>query len=205
MPASSRLSSSERRTAILNAAIRLFAGRGFRGVTTRELAASVGVSEPVLYQHFPSKKELYDAIIEASMDQAYYDALSGLEHAAATADDREFFLHLAQEMVCWHRNRPELIRLKMFAALEGHELMDSFHDNQARPFVSIIVGFIQRRIEEGVFRPVNPLGAAATFCGSVAHYCNTTLIFRSTLLRVDEPEMIELMVDLFLNGIRNPK
>ena len=80
-----RLSSQQRRSAILGTAIRLFAERGFRGVTTRELAAAVGVSEPVLYQHFPSKKELYSAIIEASKDEGYTTALAGLEQMAASS------------------------------------------------------------------------------------------------------------------------
>ncbi len=47
-----RLTGPQRRVAILNAAIDLFASRGFQGTTTREIAAAVGVTEPVLYQHF---------------------------------------------------------------------------------------------------------------------------------------------------------
>ena len=62
--ATARLSSQARRAAILDAAVRLFSEKGFRGVTTRELAAAVGVSEPVLYQHFETKRDLYHAIIE---------------------------------------------------------------------------------------------------------------------------------------------
>ena len=59
-----RLTGQERRAAIIDAAINCFAQNGFRGVTTRELAQSAGVSEPVLYDHFPSKRDLYNAIIE---------------------------------------------------------------------------------------------------------------------------------------------
>ena len=58
-----RMSSEERRAAIVHAACRLFAERGFRGTTTRELAAAVGVTEPVLYEHFRTKRDLYSAII----------------------------------------------------------------------------------------------------------------------------------------------
>ncbi len=54
-----RLSSDERRQAILDAAIPLFVEQGFRGVTTRLLAQKAGVSEALLYQHFPSKEALY--------------------------------------------------------------------------------------------------------------------------------------------------
>jgi AcrR family transcriptional regulator len=49
MPKRQRLSKDQRRQAIVEAAAALFAERGFRGVTTRELAKAVGVTEPVLY------------------------------------------------------------------------------------------------------------------------------------------------------------
>lgn len=203
MGGSTRLSSQDRRSAILAAAIRLFSERGFRGVTTRELAASVGVSEPVLYQHFPSKKDLYTAIIEESKDQHYQDALEGLARLAESANDEEFFTHLAQAMIQWHELKPELIRLKFFSNLEGHELMEEFHDKQARPFIEVIVGYIEKRMEQGAFQNVNPLGAALAFCGTIGNYCQSTILFRSSICQsVGREEMVELSVKLFLNGIR---
>jgi len=54
-----RVSSVERRRMIIAAAVPLFAQEGFRGVTTKRLARQAGVSEALLYQHFPSKDELY--------------------------------------------------------------------------------------------------------------------------------------------------
>jgi AcrR family transcriptional regulator len=203
MSGSTRLSSQDRRSAILKAAIRLFSERGFRGVTTRELAASVGVSEPVLYQHFPSKKELYTAIIEESNDQHYRDALEGLAKMAESANDEQFFTHLAQAMVQWHEQKPELIRLKFFSNLEGHELMEEFHDKQARPFIEVIVGYIEKRMEQGAFLEVNPLVAALAFCGTIGHYCQSTVLFRSSICQsICREEMVSLSVKLFLNGIR---
>lgn len=202
MAVSTRLSSQDRRSAILAAAIQLFSERGFRGVTTRELAASLGVSEPVLYQHFPSKKDLYTAIIEESKDQDYIDELEGLGRAAEGGSDEDFFTHLAYGMIRWHERKPELIRLKLFSNLEGHELMGEFHDKQAKPFVEIIVGYIGKRMEQGAFQNVNPLGAALAFCGMIGQYCQSTILFRSTICAsVDRKEMVDLCVRLFLNGI----
>jgi AcrR family transcriptional regulator len=63
-PPKSRLSSEERKRVIVEAAIQLFSERGFQGTTTRELAAAAGVTEPVLYQHFETKRDLYSALIE---------------------------------------------------------------------------------------------------------------------------------------------
>jgi AcrR family transcriptional regulator len=54
-----RLDSDERRKAIVFAAAPLFARNGFAGTTTRELAAAAGVSEALLFKHFPSKQSLY--------------------------------------------------------------------------------------------------------------------------------------------------
>lgn len=58
-----RLGSEERRKAIVEAAMPLFARKGFAGTTTREIARSAGVSEALLFQHFPSKAALYQAIV----------------------------------------------------------------------------------------------------------------------------------------------
>jgi TetR/AcrR family transcriptional regulator, transcriptional repressor of aconitase len=58
-----RLDSDERRRAIVEAAVPLFARKGFAGTTTRELAAAAGVSEALLFKHFPSKQSLYREIL----------------------------------------------------------------------------------------------------------------------------------------------
>jgi len=54
--------SDERRDQILDAALKVFAERGFHGATTRELAKASGVSEALMFRHFPSKEDLYLAL-----------------------------------------------------------------------------------------------------------------------------------------------
>ncbi len=198
-----RLSSQERRAVILNTAIRLFSERGFRGVTTRELSSALGVSEPVLYQHFPSKKDLYDAIIESSMDAGYYEALEGLKRVASTQNDEEFFRHVAQSMIRWFETRPDLLRLKMFSALEGHEMVSEFNERTSRPFVDIIVGYIQRRVEEGAFVAMNPAAIALSFCGMIAHHCMVTILFKSPMIPIHTDMMVDHAVKILLHGIKS--
>src|SRR5215471_18182421 len=62
----SKLSREERRAAIIQAVRRLFADKGFHGTTTRELAEAAGVSEALLFKHFPNKEELYSAMLLAA-------------------------------------------------------------------------------------------------------------------------------------------
>ena len=57
-----RLSGEERRESILRAVGAVFAENGFRGTTTRALAEAAGVSEALLFKHFPSKEALYAAV-----------------------------------------------------------------------------------------------------------------------------------------------
>jgi TetR/AcrR family transcriptional regulator, transcriptional repressor of aconitase len=57
-----RLDSDERRKAIVRAAVPIFARKGFAGTTTRELAEAAGISEALLFKHFPSKQSLYREI-----------------------------------------------------------------------------------------------------------------------------------------------
>lgn len=63
-----RLDSSERRLAILEAALPLFAAKGFAATTTREIAHAAGVSEALIFKHFPSKQALYQAMFTACLE-----------------------------------------------------------------------------------------------------------------------------------------
>jgi AcrR family transcriptional regulator len=54
-----RMHAEHRKLAIVKAALPLFARNGFAATTTKELARAAGVSEPLLYKHFPSKEALY--------------------------------------------------------------------------------------------------------------------------------------------------
>src|ERR1700758_5776936 len=65
MKTSTKMSSEERREAIIKAVRDVFADKGFDGTTTRELANAAGVSEALIYKHFPSKASLYAAMLDA--------------------------------------------------------------------------------------------------------------------------------------------
>ncbi len=60
-----RLSAGERRERVLAAATELFATRGYAGAPIDAIARAAGVSPPVLYDHFPSKLALYEAVIDS--------------------------------------------------------------------------------------------------------------------------------------------
>jgi TetR/AcrR family transcriptional regulator len=57
---------AERRQCVLDSAVRVFSRSSYHAATTAEIARECGVSEPVLYRHFPSKRELYLACLDAA-------------------------------------------------------------------------------------------------------------------------------------------
>ncbi len=81
-----KLSSEERRAAILRAVRRVFSQKGFDGTTTRELADAAGVSEALLFKHFPNKEALFSAM-KLSLNQqdlGRLERITGLEASVST-------------------------------------------------------------------------------------------------------------------------
>ncbi len=76
-PRRTRLSRDERQRRIIEAGLKVFGDRGFRGVSMSDVAAECGVTKGLLYEHYSSKEELYDACVE----QARADLFDRLEAA----------------------------------------------------------------------------------------------------------------------------
>jgi TetR/AcrR family transcriptional regulator len=64
-----RLTATERRASVVETACRVFAKSSYRGSTTAQIARATGVTEPVLYRHFASKRELYLACLDAAWER----------------------------------------------------------------------------------------------------------------------------------------
>lgn len=68
-----RLAGTERRMQILDTACRIFAYKGLHGTTTKEIAKAAGISEPILYQHFKNKEDIYHELeLLCSHQTAYF-------------------------------------------------------------------------------------------------------------------------------------
>jgi len=62
-----RMRAPERRKQLLEVARKVFGGRGYHTVTMDDVAKESGVTKPILYDHFPSKRDLYRALLEADL------------------------------------------------------------------------------------------------------------------------------------------
>ncbi|MEI8056467.1 MAG: TetR/AcrR family transcriptional regulator [Actinomycetes bacterium] len=84
-PRGQRLPRSERKVQLLEAARDVFVAEGYHAAAMDDIADAAGVSKPVLYQHFPSKLELYLALLDVSSDSL----LASVHEALASTTDNK--------------------------------------------------------------------------------------------------------------------
>jgi len=88
------MAAGERKRAIVEAAMPLFARKGYAETTTKDLAQAAGVSEPLLYKHFPSKEALYHEIqaFICHVSDPVAQKLAGLEPCTSTLVHLVYYL-----------------------------------------------------------------------------------------------------------------
>ena len=84
-PRGIRLPRKARRAQLLDAALEVFVAQGYHAAAMDEIADRAGVSKPVLYQHFPSKLDLYLALVEQSSDRI----IDACRHALESTHDNQ--------------------------------------------------------------------------------------------------------------------
>ena len=96
-----RLPRDERRAILLNAALEVFTAAGYHSAAMDEIADRANVSKPVLYQHFPSKLDLYLAVLDLHIDSLVFEiqkAISSTPDNAKRVHATVVGLHVSLEV-----------------------------------------------------------------------------------------------------------
>jgi len=197
-----RVSSTTRRAQILGVARRAFAAKGFRGTTTKEIAAAAGVTEALLFQHFATKQELYRSILETKAGENPIEpVLAALRSHAGRRDDRAFLEEYARGSLAQYRTDSEFLRLMLYSALEGHELALAFRRCQVKPIQAELRRYVAARQREGAFRKLPVTAAVRAFSGAIGNYALVKGIFGPAEAALSEKRAIREFTDLFLRGV----
>jgi AcrR family transcriptional regulator len=164
-----RFSAAGRREQILDVATGLFANQGFQGTTTKEIARQAGVNEALIFRHFPSKEELYWAVIKRKINSGS-PREQMRERLAAGGSDLEVLAGVASEILERRSRDLTLSRLLLYSALENHRLSHRFFRTYVAEYYEVLAEYIRQRIAEGRFRHVDPLLAARGFLGMVVYH-----------------------------------
>jgi AcrR family transcriptional regulator len=198
-----RFSAEDRRQQILQVATELFASRGFEGATTREIARRARVNEAIIFRHFPTKEDLYWAVIEAKVkSSASKEFMRDILLAGNTA--RDTFATLAETILRRREKDQTLSRLLLFSALENHHLSQRFFQSYVADYYEILGDYIEHRIGAGEFRTVDPKLAARGFLGMVVYHSLIQDLFGGSKFHAyDSREVAESMTDIWLEGMLN--
>jgi AcrR family transcriptional regulator len=199
-----RFTAAGRREQILSVATRLFARQGFQGTTTKQIAEHAGVTEALIFRHFPSKESLYWAVIQAKIGEASpRDRMRVKLNAPGT--DAEILAGLAAEILQRRAKDQTLSRLLLYSALENHRLSHRFFRNHISGYYDVLAEYIRRRVDEGAFRAVDPLLAARGFLGMVIYHSWVQELFGGKRFQKFSVQQVsKTLVDIWLQGMLQP-
>ena len=190
------------RTAILDAAERVFLSHGFSAASLSDVAGAASVTKSLIHHHFGSKKGLWEAVKERRFIPYAEQQLEMMRGAPASADlvrtsFEAFFQYL--------QDNPELVRILAWIFLEG-EAEEACAPLDKRLMTEAAAKFREGQ-EAGILRKeLDPRFILFVFVGLVQHWFQDQGHFRRSF---DIPEGTDLSaayrqaaLDIFLRGVR---
>ncbi len=151
LPQANSPSTQER---ILASASELFARHGFKGIGTRDIAATAAVNEVTVYRHFHSKRDLYYAVLEAELRKVHLrgDLLARLVEAR---DGRSVLGRTFELIAATLSSNPNVLRLIQFSTLELGDDVDLLLRKHLGELVGVVAGYLAPWVEKGELRCTN--------------------------------------------------
>ena len=140
----------ERRRQLLEVARKVFGRRGYHTVTMDSVAKEAGVTKPILYDHFPSKRELYLALLEADLSNLQKRLDEGLENSRG---NRERIRASFQTYFDFVDEHAEGFRLLMQEAVGGdrhfQDLVFKFRDEVLGKVTEVLIRESKGNLDRG--------------------------------------------------------
>jgi AcrR family transcriptional regulator len=153
----------ERPSEILDAALGLFAERGFAGTRMEDVAAKAGLSKGALYLYFPDKVSLLVALVQQTVGGPVSHAIGMIAaHQGPVAPLIPAILNLIAEKL-ETTNLATLIKLVMSESRAHPELGKAYFENVIGKVFPAIEGLIKRGVSTGEFRAVDPAMMVRSF------------------------------------------
>jgi TetR/AcrR family transcriptional regulator len=196
------MAAGDRRNQLLETALETFSHRGFEGTTTKEIAAAAGVTEAIIFRHFPNKHALYEAVLAYGLENSnFQEWMAETKACMERNDDEGLFRLLATKILRDYRTDGRCKRVLLFAALEGNEQGIEFNRRMSIPVIDLLLQYVTRRQQEGAIQQY-PAGAVlAAVAGMASYYGMMTQWFG---LGCDSPddEIIDTFTRIMMQGIR---
>ena len=178
MAANLKANDGETNTAdrILDAAEMLFADRGFAGTAVRDIASEVGLNPASLYNHFPGKEGLYEAVLDRGM-RPIFEIFRDMAQMAKGEWSRDEFWTGLDRILDHFAAKPEIARLVQHETLAGGEMLAGLAGRWLAPIFADGVTLIEKSPRfEGWEREELPLLMATLTNLVIGYFANASLL-----------------------------
>jgi AcrR family transcriptional regulator len=186
------------RTKILQAALKLFAKRGYEATTTKDLAKSAGVAEGTLFRHFSNKKAILIEVATAG----WVDILTDLLTELSEMGNYQAVSQVMRRRMLNMRQNADLMRVCFVEAQYHPELRESIQGEVISKMTDVAEAFFETAMEKGIYRQMNPKIVAKVFLGifAIAGFSEETIMNPDASPKAMQ-EMAEGISDIFLRGV----
>ena len=200
-----KVRTESRRNAILEAAVELFKEKGFERASMNELARRLGGSKATLYGYFPSKEELFVAVVKAVATVHLSDAIATLsEDAAARMSLEDLLVRFGERMMVVLTNDASALAVyRMVVGEAGHSVVGQLFDESGPAQLGeALAALFERAIERGELRRADPKVLAAHFSALVTSETSNRLyqMDPAPMALKDIRRMVRRAVEAFLLG-----
>ncbi|WP_224242978.1 TetR/AcrR family transcriptional regulator [Hyalangium gracile] len=193
------------RVEILEAAITLFARRGFLATTMAELAKAIRMTPGALYWHFPTKEDLLLAAID-ELHQRYLNEFVDLlsEHRKLSAREQLVsFMNRTGQFLRYHREYGIFFGMVAAESAESNERVAEALREKLSVYVQVLAGIIRYGQKKQEFRAdIDPVQTAHGMMGAYIGVLVHQNLFRAT---VTYDPVLAALDTLLVNGFRPPK
>ncbi|MHB1585920.1 MAG: TetR/AcrR family transcriptional regulator [Acidiferrobacteraceae bacterium] len=198
-----RLSADDRRRLILQGAIELFSERGFRATRVKDLAERVGTSDALVFQHFPTKRELYDALLDELCSRRHFTDIEHTLYYAPDYDVAEVLTRLAAWVLEESEREPAWLRLILYAALEQDNTAPRLMHEHFQRIIDYVAYEIEEGQKDGRFQAGDPGRNARIFMAGLMGMGIARNVARDSGYRSDSIEALAAThVEVFLRGLK---
>jgi len=181
---------ADTRDRVLQVAQALFAERGYRGTSLRDIAKRIGIKAPSLLHHFPSKQQLYIAVLDR-MFESIEDRANAIAWGRESPQER--MRQAVADAIDFIASRPDFVRIMWKEMADESGVGRPVLKRRLPPLFSIALNFIFRGQREGAFRPeVDPQHFMWSLNSITLGYFTTAAqVRRLWSVNLLEPTMIE--------------
>ena len=199
-PSSPTSTEEDIRERILQAALKLFARKGYDGTTTKDLANAAKVAEGTLFRYFPSKKAILIEVATSGWIEILTDLLTELSEMGSYQAISQV---MRRRMINMHENA-DLLRVCFIEAQHHSELRERIQSEVIEKMTDVAEAFFETAMSKGIYREMSPKIVAQVFLGmfAIAGFSTETIIDPKASPKAKQ-EMAEGIADIFLHGVLN--